>query len=81
MPGEEELGIENILRAARGEPLLKSIDELDGKDTDEADAADAAADAAEPEQKDPAKDALLAESGRILLDAIRLNHRVAASAN
>lgn len=78
---EEELGIENILRAARGEPLLKSIDELDGKDAEDTETAgaDADADADEPEKKDPAKDALLAESGRILLDAIRLNHRVATN--
>ena len=39
----------------------------------------AAADADGGEERDPSSDALLTESGRILLDAIRLNERVAAS--
>ena len=75
---EEELALENALRASRGEALLTSVDQLDTSDTDTTeDGADAASE--EPEQHDPAKDALLAESGRILLDAITLSHRVAAA--
>jgi carboxyl-terminal processing protease len=75
---EEELALENALRAAKGEPLLASIDELDGKDAD-AENPDDATEEAEPEHTDPSKDALLSESGRILLDAIGLGRRVAAT--
>ena len=73
---EEELALENALRAAKGEPLLKSVDELDAKDSD---ATDDAPEDTGPEHTDPAKDALLSESGRILLDAIGLGRRVAAA--
>jgi carboxyl-terminal processing protease len=75
---EEELALENALRAAKGEPLLASIDELDGNDAD-AENPDDATEEAEPEHTDPSKDALLSESGRILLDAIGLGRRVAAT--
>ncbi len=78
---EEELALENALRKAKGEALLTSMDELDGKkDTAQADGEDAdETDSAEPEHSDPAKDALLSESGRILLDAIGLGRRLAAT--
>ena len=82
---EEELGLENALRKARGEAPLASVEQLDAKDADGADKdsdggdKDAGGDDAEPEHHDPAKDALLAESGRILLDAIALPHQMAAS--
>ena len=76
---EEELALENALRTAKGEPALTSVDELDGGDANADDEAEAEADAGEPEDIDPAKDALLAESGRILVDAIGLSRRVATT--
>ena len=76
---EEELALENALRTAKGEPALTSVDELDGGDASADDEAEAEADAGEPEDIDPAKDALLAESGRILVDAIGLSRRVATT--
>ena len=76
---EEELALENALRTAKGEPALTSVDELDGGDASADDEAEAEAEAGEPEDIDPAKDALLAESGRILVDAIGLSRRVATT--
>jgi carboxyl-terminal processing protease len=85
---EEELALENQRRGAKGLPLLASVEELDKLDADghgdDADASDAAvADAAaadgDTDEDDPSEDLLLTESGNILLDAIRLNRRVAAS--
>jgi len=76
---EEELALENALRTAKGEPALTSVDELDGGDANADDEAEAEAEAGEPEDIDPAKDALLAESGRILVDAIGLSRRVATT--
>ncbi len=78
---EEELALENALRSAKGEPLLASVDQLDAKDDDATDTDAEGGDGSEPEHSDPAKDALLAESGRILLDAIGLARRVAATAD
>jgi carboxyl-terminal processing protease len=68
------LGLENQLRAAKGEPLLKSIDELDAElDEEEA----AIEDGVAPEHADE-DDAILSESGRILVDFISLTHQVAS---
>lgn len=75
---EQQLVIENTRRAAKGEPLLASVEDLDKAETeDEAD--DEADAAAEADAVDRKGDALLTESGRILLDAIRLNGRLATN--
>ncbi|MFZ1295321.1 MAG: carboxy terminal-processing peptidase [Pseudomonadales bacterium] len=75
---EAELALENRRRSAKGLELLASVDELEKQH-----AADESEDAALVDdtsaQKDPADDILLTESGNILLDAIQLNRRVAAS--
>ncbi|MFM7784856.1 MAG: carboxy terminal-processing peptidase, partial [Gammaproteobacteria bacterium] len=71
---EEQLAIENARRGAKGEPLLASVEDLDKAETEESAAEDTDITAT---QIDAKGDALLTESGRILLDAIRLNGRVA----
>lgn len=63
------LDLENALRAAKGEPLLKSIDELEEETASLLDGSE--------DEEDPAKDALLRESGQILVDYIQLNRQVA----
>ena len=69
------LGLENQLRAAKGEPLLKNIDELDAQlDEEEA----AIEDGVPPEHGEDEDDAILSESGRILVDFISLTHQVAS---
>jgi len=57
------LNLENTLRGAKGEPLLKSLDDLEEIDEDEDEPAE--------------KDAMLRESGHILLDLIRARRQVA----
>lgn len=63
--------LENKLRIAKGEPPIKSLDELDEQDAD-ADGADQADTESTPEE-----DALLRESGHILLDYLMLTQQVA----
>ncbi|MEM7217446.1 MAG: carboxy terminal-processing peptidase [Pseudomonadota bacterium] len=58
------LALENRLLSAKGEPQIKSLDDLE-------DAAD------EDEEPDPADDAMLRESGEILLDYMRLQRQIA----
>ncbi len=68
------LGLENDLRRAKGEPLLTSLDELDAiLDAEEDEAV--GDDDTEPSPQD---DAVLAESGHILVDFIRMSHQIAA---
>lgn len=75
---QEELAIENENRVAKGLEPLAALKQPQ-PDQDEADD-DAAGDAqAEPSKEEDAPDALLTESGRILLDAIHLGERVAAA--
>jgi carboxyl-terminal processing protease len=70
------LQLENQLRASKGEPLLASVDELDAEfEDEEAAVEEAAADDATEEDED---DAVLTESGRILVDFIGLTHQVAS---
>lgn len=57
------LNLENTLRLAKGEEVLKSLDELEELDTDEEEPAE--------------KDAMLRESGNILLDLIRARQSLA----
>jgi len=68
------LGIENKLRAAKGEPLLKSTAELDAQ----LDAEDAAADGTN--DKGPEADAVLRESADVLIDYITQTQQVASIA-
>lgn len=67
---EEEawrLELENALRSAKGEPLLKSLDDLEAED-----------DPAAPEEDvDAADDPWLAEAGEVLVDLIGFGRQVA----
>ncbi len=63
------LSLENQLRAAKGEPQLASLDELDDLDDEEATADDDGAPKTE--------DAMIRESGNILLDYIGITHQIA----
>jgi len=82
---ESALQLENARRGAKGITLLGSVDELDdegdedqGEGSEATDAqADADGDGTEADEDLP--DILLTESGNILLDAIQLGQRVAAS--
>ncbi len=78
---EAELGIENEYRAAKGLAPLASADQLRPDHEDPQASGEASTDtAAEQDAADEdAPDALLTESGRILLDAIHLEERVAAT--
>jgi carboxyl-terminal processing protease len=67
------LGIENQLRRAKGQPALTSIDQLDAAQDDD----DGAADEGPPNT--PQDDAMLTESGHIVLDFINLTHQVASN--
>ncbi|MFU8817383.1 MAG: carboxy terminal-processing peptidase, partial [Pseudomonadales bacterium] len=80
------LGLENALRLAKGEEPITSIKELedpdvavmvDGEDPDvvEAEGAEKSKD------KDPAEDAMLRESGHILVDYISLSRQIALAGN
>ena len=60
------LQLENGLRKIKGKPLLTSLDELDKE-----------AESAEPEKLPPEEDALLRETGQILVDYLTLTHQVA----
>lgn len=80
----EELALENRRRAAKGLELLASVEDLDKLNADrngdeEEEGAVNDAEAADDGDEDPSEDLLLTESGNILLDAIRLSRRVAAS--
>lgn len=65
---ETRLKIENSLRTAKGEKLLKSLSELEKE---------VLAEEEQPSTKDEKPDALVTESGNILLDYISLRHRIA----
>lgn len=78
------LGLENDLRRAKGEPLLKSLDDLDEDSSTLAQATGGPPPLASAEPE-PAKDvdekdvdALLREGGNILLDYISLTRQVAS---
>ena len=69
------LGVENKLRAAKGEPLLKSTAELDAQlDAEDAAGADGTND------KGPEADAVLRESANVLIDYITQTQQVASIA-
>jgi carboxyl-terminal processing protease len=76
------LGLENALRAAKGEKLLTSLDELDDLgvaalvDGEEAEAP-VPEEPTEKKDPDPSEDAMLRESGHILVDLISLTRQVA----
>ena len=72
---EEEawrLDLENALRSAKGEPLLKSLDDLEAKDDPAASEGDE-----EGEEDIDAADPLLAEAGEVLVDLIGFGRQVA----
>ncbi|MEZ5551698.1 MAG: carboxy terminal-processing peptidase [Pseudomonadales bacterium] len=77
------LNLENTLRIAKGEAPLKSLEELNNPDGDAetegaAEEVDAAIESpADHAAADPSKDALLVESGEILIDYIGLSRQVA----
>ncbi len=60
------LNLENALRAAKGEEPLESLEQLDDVAAAEAD-----------EEQDPSEDAMLRESGNILVDYMQLSRQVA----
>ncbi len=69
------LGIENKLRAAKGEPLLKTIEELDAKlDADEAE------DDADNGKKGPEDDAMIKEGAYVLIDYVNQTRQIASIA-
>jgi carboxyl-terminal processing protease len=62
------LGLENQLRAAKGEPPIASLDDLDAEESE----------ATDDEDDDVAEqDAAVRESGNILLDFIGITHQIA----
>jgi carboxyl-terminal processing protease len=68
------LGLENKLRGAKGEPLLKSIAELDAKlDAEEAEE-DAAIDGT---KKTPEDDAMIREGAFVLIDYVNQTRQLA----
>ena len=72
---EEEawrLDLENALRSAKGEPLLKSLDDLEAEDDPAASEGDE-----EGEEDIDAADPLLAEAGEVLVDLIGFGRQVA----
>ena len=70
------LGIENKLRAAKGEPLLKNIDELDAKiDAEEADD-----DAGDNGKKVAEDDAMIKEGAFVLIDYVNQTRQIASIA-
>ncbi len=72
---EEEawrLDLENALRSAKGEPLLKSLDDLEAEDDPAASEEDE-----EGEEDIDAADPLLAEAGEVLVDLIGFGRQVA----
>jgi carboxyl-terminal processing protease len=71
---EEELRLENQRRRARGDKPFASVEDME-KDHEAKEAARNAGD----DSSSPTDDALLAESGKILLDAIELRQRIAKS--
>ncbi len=60
------LDLENTLRVAKGEESVESLDALDELMNEQRD-----------EEPEPEKDAMLTESGKILLDYIGLTHQIA----
>jgi len=70
------LGIENKLRAAKGEPLLKSTAELDAQ----LEAEDAELDDPDAPHKAPEDDAVLRESANVVIDYIMQTQQVASIA-
>jgi carboxyl-terminal processing protease len=77
------LDLENALRAAKGEKLLTSLEELEDMgvaslvDGEEGDVAELPEEPAEKKDPDPADDAMLRESGHILVDLIGLSRQIA----
>ena len=72
---EEEawrLDLENALRSAKGEPLLKSLDDLEAEDDPAA-----SEEGEEGEEDIDAADPLLAEAGEVLVDLIGFGRQVA----
>jgi carboxyl-terminal processing protease len=77
------LELENTLRRAKGEKPLASLEELEDLgvsmvDGEEADLADLP-EASDKKDEDPSSDALLRESGNILVDFITLSRQVAVA--
>ena len=70
------LGVENKLRTAKGEPLLKSIEELDAK----LDAEEAEDDSGDNGKKGPEDDAMIREGSLVLIDYVNQTHQVASIA-
>jgi carboxyl-terminal processing protease len=68
------LGIENKLRAAKGEPLLKSIEELDAK----LDAEEAEVDSGDDAKKNLEDDAMIREGALVLIDYVNQTRQVAS---
>jgi carboxyl-terminal processing protease len=68
------LGVENKLRAAKGEPLLKTTAELDAQ----LDAEDADDGTGESPKKDKEDDAMIHESAVVLIDYINQTQQVAS---
>ena len=82
------LTLENQLRTAKGQPPIASLEELDEiNEADEAASPDAESGldeeetAADHATQDPSKDALLVESGNIIIDYIGLTRQVALVEN
>jgi carboxyl-terminal processing protease len=70
------LAIENKLRSAKGEPVLKSIEELDA----ELDAEEASDDADGEAKKNPEDDAMIREGALVLIDYVNQIQQVASIA-
>src|SRR4029434_65166 len=70
------LGIENKLRTAKGEPLLKTIEELDAK----LDAEEAEDDAGDSAKKSPEDDAMVKEGAYVLIDYVNQTRQIASIA-
>ena len=68
------LGVENTLRAAKGEPLLKTTAELDAQ-LDAEDGDDGTGDAPKKDKED---DAMIHESALVLIDYINQTQQVAS---
>lgn len=70
------LAIENKLRTAKGEPLLKNIEELDAK----LDAEEAEDDAGDGTKKTPEDDAMIKEGAYVLIDYVNQTRQIASIA-
>ena len=70
------LGVENKLRTAKGEPLLKTIEELDAK----IDAEEAEDDSGDSAKKSPEDDAMIKEGAYVLIDYVSQTRQIASIA-